>query len=123
MTEHNIFCAAEECDDENSFQQSRWRAFNKVVGQKRYWKIVGLIKDDIFKDLKLELDKNSWQVEWKKVLPKLWSRMRDEIPEYDEKVVEMVIGFKPEYEEPDNVAMEAIKMLESKGYKIVKNDK
>jgi hypothetical protein len=123
MTEYNIFCAAEKYDDENSFQQSRWRAFNKVVGEERYWEIVNLIKDDIFKDLKLELDKNSWQDEWKKVLPKLWSRMRDEIPEYDEKVVEMVIGFKPEYEEPDSVAMEAIKMLESKGYKIVKNDK
>ena len=123
MTECNIFCASENYDDENSFQQPRWRAFNKVVGKKRYWEIVGLIKNDIFKDLKLELDKNSWEDEWRKVSPKLWSRMRDEVPEYDEKVVEMVIGFKPEYEEQDSVAMEAIKMLESKGYKIVKNDK
>ena len=96
MTEYNIFCVSKKYDDENSFQQERYRAFNKVVGEERYDFIVQLIKDDILGDLKLELNKNSWTDEWKKVTPEQWSRMKD-IPEYDEKVVEMIIGFIPEY--------------------------
>jgi len=96
MTEYNIFCVSKKYDDENSFQQERYRAFNKVVGEERYYEIVEEIRDDILKDLKLELNKNPWKDEWKKVTPEQWSLMKD-IPEYDEKVVEMIIGFIPEY--------------------------
>lgn len=45
MTEHNLFCYSESYDDENSFQQKRWRAFNKVVGEIRYREIVKLVRE------------------------------------------------------------------------------
>jgi len=56
MTEHNIFCYAED-REKDGFQQPQYRAFNKVVGEDRYYEI----KDEILailKDLKLELNKN-----------------------------------------------------------------
>src|SRR6056297_3667837 len=66
MTEHNIFCYGEN-SNEDGFQQPRYRAFNKEVGKDRYYEIKKLIKNDILKGLKLELKKNTWKVEWKKV--------------------------------------------------------
>ena len=36
MTEYNIFCYSKSYNDENSFQQERYRAFNEVVGKDRY---------------------------------------------------------------------------------------
>ena len=93
MTEHNIFCWAEEYNDENSFQQKRYRAFNKEVGEKRYWEIADIIKNDIFKNLKLEFNKNNWSDEWKKVSKEQWRRIL-EIPEADKEIIENIIGFK-----------------------------
>ena len=43
MTEHNIFCYSESYDDNASFQQERYRAFNKEVGEDRYYEIKALI--------------------------------------------------------------------------------
>jgi len=40
MTEHNLFCYSETYNDRDSFQQNRWRAFNKEVGEKRYREIL-----------------------------------------------------------------------------------
>jgi hypothetical protein len=112
MTEYNIFCASKKFNDKNSFQQERYRAFNKVVGEERYEEIFDLIKYDILKDLKLELNKNSWKDEWKKVTQEQWQRL-SEIPEFDINVVEMVVGFKPKIE----------KSLKGKSVKVVVDGK
>jgi hypothetical protein len=98
MTEHNIFCWAKDCNDSDSFQQKRYRVFNKEVGEKRYYEIVDLIKSDILKGLKLELDKESWSDEWKKVSKEQWRRILA-IPESDKTIIENVIGFKLDLEE------------------------
>ena len=98
MTEYNIFCQSDNLNDENSFQQKRYRAFNKEVGITRYNEIVDLIKYDILKDLKLELNENSWEDEWKKVSSEQWKRILA-IPEADKKVIEKIIGF--ELNEPE----------------------
>jgi hypothetical protein len=58
MTEYNLFCYAENYNDENSFQQKRYRAFNKKVGEKRYCEIRDEVKS-ILKGLKLELNENT----------------------------------------------------------------
>jgi archaellum component FlaC len=79
MTEYNLFCYSENYNDENSFQQKRYRVFNKEVGKKRYNEIITKVKE-ILKDLKLELDKNSWSEGWKKVTQEQWKRLL-EIPE------------------------------------------
>jgi len=98
MTEYNIFCYSEKYNDENYFQQKRYRAFNKEVGEKRYFEIASLIRNDILKDLKLELNKESWENEWKKVSTDQWKRIL-KIPEADKKVIEAIIGFELDLEE------------------------
>jgi hypothetical protein len=90
MTEHNVFCWAE--DEEDGFQQPRYRAFNKEVGEKRYYEILSLIKRDILEDLKLELNKNNWEDEWKKVTNDQWKQILA-IPEADQDIIEKIIGF------------------------------
>ena len=95
MTEYNIFCYAEEYDNKDSFQQARYRAFNKEVGKERYNELVSLIKNDILKDCKLELNKNSWEDEWKKITDKQLKRLQ-EIPEFDKEVFEGITGIKDE---------------------------
>ena len=83
MTEYNIFCWAKKYNDKDSFQQKRYRVFNKKVGKDRYYEIKKQI-DEIFKDLKID--------EWKKVENKQWKQL-SEIPEFDKKIVENIIGF------------------------------
>ena len=39
MTEHNLFCWSEKYNDDNSFQQKRWRVFNKQVTEQEYRRI------------------------------------------------------------------------------------
>jgi len=74
MTETNIFCFSTSYNDENSFQQPRYRAFNKVVGEKRYYEIVELVLD-ILKDFKPNFTKNYWKTEWLKVTKKQWKKL------------------------------------------------
>ena len=92
MTEYNIFCWAEEYNDKNSFQQKGYRAFNKEVGEERYSEILSEVRK-ILKDLKLELNENSWSEEWKKVTTEQWEKILA-IPEADKKIIENIIGFK-----------------------------
>ena len=91
MTEYNLFCWAENYNDENSFQQKRYRAFNGEVGEKRYYEILLVVKE-ILKDLKLELNKNSWIEEWKKVTSEQWNEILS-IPEANKEIIEKIIGF------------------------------
>ena len=92
MSEYNLFCFAKEFNDNDSFQQKRYRVFNKEVDKKRYFEILNTVKE-IFKNLKLELNKNSWIKEWQKVKTENWLEL-SKIPEFDQKVVEDIIGFK-----------------------------
>ena len=70
MTEHNIFCYSKIYNDEHSFQQKRYRAFNKEVGNERYNKIFSEVKN-ILGTPKLKLT-NFWkqvtQEQWQKLL-------------------------------------------------------
>lgn len=91
MTEFNLFCYAKEFNDKNSFQQERYRVFNKKVTEKRYKEVLSEV-NKIFKDLKLELNKNSWADEWKKVTKKQWVEL-SKIKEFDRKVVEAIVDF------------------------------
>ena len=91
MTEYNLFCWAEKYNNDDSFQQKRWRAFNKEVGEDRW----GEIRDEvrgILSDLKLELNKKTWAGKWKKVKPEQWKRIL-EIPEADKDIIEKIVGF------------------------------
>jgi hypothetical protein len=96
-----LFCYSENYNDENSFQQKRYRAFNKEVGETRYNEIVKEVKE-ILKDLKLELNKNTWSDEWKKVTQEQWKQLL-EIPEAKDfkKGFEYISGVKIDLEETD----------------------
>ena len=96
MTEYNLFCWAEDYNDENSFQQKRYRAFNKEVGEERYSEILSEVRK-ILKDLKLELNENSWSEEWKKVTTEQWEKILA-MPEADKEIIENIIGYKLETE-------------------------
>lgn len=66
MTEYNLFCYSKEYDDSNSFQQKRYRAFNKEVGKERYEAILKLVNGIIpqkqlsFNDSFKEITKTQW---------------------------------------------------------------
>ena len=71
MTEYNIFCYSKNYNDENSFQQKRYRAFNIEVGKERYNEILVLVNKIIPNDNKLQLN-DFWrsisQDQWMKLL-------------------------------------------------------
>lgn len=71
MTERNLFCYSEKFNDESSFQQQRWRAFNQVVGETRYHEILRLVKDIIPNKDNLKLN-DFWssitQGQWQQLL-------------------------------------------------------
>ena len=91
MTESNLFCYSGEYNDENSFQQKRYRAFNKEVGEKRYNEILKEVRE-ILKDIKFEIKDSNWSEEWKKVSQEQWERILA-IPEADKNIIEKIIGF------------------------------
>lgn len=71
MTESNIFCYSKQFNDDQSFQQKRWRAFNQEVSETRYWEIVELTKSIIPNENKLKLTdfwKSITQTQWDKLL-------------------------------------------------------
>ena len=74
MTEYNIFCYSKNYNDENSFQQKRYRAFNKEVGEKRYYEIKSKVQS-ILGNKKIQLSDF-----WKQVTQEQWKQLLD-IPE------------------------------------------
>ena len=69
MTEQNIFCYSTEYNNQESFQQKRFRAFNKEVGEGRYCEIKNLVETILGKN------KTSLQDFWKEVTNKQWSQL------------------------------------------------
>jgi len=45
MTEYNLFCYSKYSNDDNSFQQKRYRVFNQEVGKERYYRILKKVKE------------------------------------------------------------------------------
>jgi len=69
MTEYNYFCWSEKYNDENSFQQKRYRVFNVEISKEEYEKISKLNK-------KLELDVNeSYTTRFQTAFKKMWARL------------------------------------------------
>jgi len=75
MTEYNIFCYSKEFNDENSFQQKRYRAFNKEVGKERYNEIVGEVGDILGEDFVSGSDKKTWEECWEQVTSEQWKKL------------------------------------------------
>jgi len=72
MTEFNYFCWSENYDDENSFQQKKYRVFNVEISKEEYEKIPKLYK-------KLELDvKESYYTRFQTAFKKMWVTLTQE---------------------------------------------
>ena len=92
MSEKMIFCLGEgKYELKGIGYQKNHHAFNKPVSEERYNVIFNYCKE-VLKDLKLELNKNNWSDEWKKVTTEQWNKLA-ELPEWDKEVVEGIIGF------------------------------
>ena len=101
MSENMIFCKGEgESEQKGIGYQKSNMAFNKKVTNERFLELREVLRNDILKDLKLELNENSWSDEWKKVTKKQWARIL-EIPEADKEVIESIIGFELELKEEE----------------------
>jgi hypothetical protein len=75
MTEFNIFCYSKLYNDENSFQQSRYRAFNKEVEKERYSEILITLRKIIPNPNNLTLKKF-----WESITQEQWNKLLS-IPE------------------------------------------
>jgi uncharacterized protein YueI len=97
MTEYNIFCWAKEYDDENSFQQKRYRIFNTEISKEEYQKI-------FVPKIKLEFDKDlSYDVRCKKARKDVWNKLSikekeayTNLPHFNPEIFEEITGIKIE---------------------------
>jgi hypothetical protein len=93
VTEHNIFCYAEEKGDKNSFQQARYRIFNTQITKEEYENI------EVPK-ITLDFDKNEsyitrYQTAFKKAWEKLSKDEKDKflnLPYFDADIFEKITG-------------------------------
>jgi hypothetical protein len=69
MTEYNLFCYSKKYNNENSFQQDRYRAFNTKVGKKEYENILSKCKEILGKK---NLYLNDF---WEQVSQEQWSAL------------------------------------------------
>jgi hypothetical protein len=70
MTEFNLFCYSEKYNDDNSFQQPRFRVFNTQVTKNRYNELVTLIKNIIPNPRNLNLIDF-----WKSITQSQWNQL------------------------------------------------
>ena len=75
MTEYNLFCYSEKYNDENSFQQKRYRAFNKQLTEQRYREVL----TECNNILKFSKEKTLYE-NWKSVTQEQWKQLLS-IPE------------------------------------------
>ena len=72
MTEYNLFCFAEVSNDENSFQQKRYRVFNKEITKEEYEKIT-------IPKIELHFDKDeSFDTRYQTAFRKAWNELSQE---------------------------------------------
>ena len=120
MTEYNYFCWTEKFNDENSFQQKRYRVFNTEITKEEYDKIKKIYH-------KLEFDKDElYYTRYKTAFKKMWYKLNKEerqeyydIPHFDEKGFEFITGIKKEKETEELTLKQVIEEL-GREIKIIK---
>ena len=121
MSEYMIFCLGEgRWKSKGIGYQKNHHAFNKPVSEERYKEILKYCRE-VLKDLKLELNKESWTNEWNKVTTDQWNKLA-ELPEWDKEVVEGIVGFELDLEEElitVKLSKATIDELKKSGIKIV----
>jgi hypothetical protein len=109
MTEYNTFCWSERYNDDKSFQQKRYRIFNKEYSKSAYEKITSKIKSIIPNPNKLKLSEF-----WKTITQdQIKSIMNIEDLEFDVEGFECITGIKVQKELSE--VEKAIQLLTEKG--------
>lgn len=109
MTEFNTFCWSENYNDDKSFQQKRYRIFNKEYSKDAYKNIVNAIKSIIPNPNKLKLSE-FWKTITQDQIKKL---MNIKDLEFDVEGFEYITGIKVQKELTD--VEKAIQLLTEKG--------
>lgn len=115
MTEYNYFCWSEEYNDENSFQQKKYRVFNVEITKEEYESIKKIYH-------KLEFDPDeSYTTRFKTAFKKMWDKLTDEekneyysIPHFDWYGFTFITGI-----EKEETVEEEVITLNGKKYKLV----
>ena len=104
MTEYNYFCWSEKYNDENSFQQNRYRIFNVEVSREEYYKTKKLYR-------KLDFDENeSYATIFQTAFKKMWYTLTKEekqeyfdIPHFSWEWFTFITGIEKETRETINI--------------------
>lgn len=112
MTEYNYFCWDEKYNDDNSFQQKRYRVFNVEIGEEEYRKIEKLTP-------KLEFDRDEkYETRFQTAFKKMWDKLDVEgrqgyldIPHFNWEGFTFITGV----EKVEDEVAKAIKLLTDKG--------
>ena len=107
MTEYNTFCWSENYNDDISFQQSRYRVFNKEVSKEDYKRILETIRSIIPNSNNLKLE-DFWKTITRQQIIEL-----SEIPEFDKNGFEYITGLT--VPKIDSDVEKAIKLLTDRG--------
>lgn len=121
MTEYNYFCWSKEYNDSDSFQQKRYRIFNKEVTKEEYFKIHKIYH-------KLDLDPNeSYATRYQTAFKKMWEKLNQEqkqeyldIPHFDWEGFTYITGIKEEDTTIEELTLEEVCKRLGKTIKIVK---
>jgi hypothetical protein len=70
MTESNLFCYSTSYNDDDSFQQKRFRIFNKQVAESRYREVTTLVREILPKQGALLLTDY-----WRSVTQEQWTKL------------------------------------------------
>ena len=108
MTEYNYFCWSEKFNDDNSFQQKRYRIFNKEVSQGEYEKVKKIYH-------KLEFDKDeNYKTRFQTAFKKMWDKLEDkekqeylDIPHFNWEGFTFITGITEE-EKQEELTMEEV---------------
>ncbi len=119
MTECNYFCWSEKYNDENSFQQSRYRIFNTQVTKEEYDKV-----KKIYHKLKFNSNDN-YEVIFANAFKKMWDKLTKEerqeyldIPHFNAEGFKFITGI--DVAVPDEMAGKEVTVdINGKKYKAI----
>lgn len=107
MTEYNLFCRSEKCNDENSFQQKKYRVFNVEVTEEEYKKI-NIPKHKLVFDSK-EDHETRYKTSFKNMREWLTKEQKQaffDIPHFDAKWFQFITGIDVESQEEEKEIIE-----------------
>ena len=121
MTEYNMFCSAKEYNDDDSFQQKRYRIFNKQLTKKEYNAIVK-------PTIKLEFDKDlSYSERYQSARKNAWSKQSNkekqqflDLPNFSAEIFLDITGIDVRENDIQEITVEDICKELGRNIKIVK---